>query len=1015
MIERVRPWFRRPVVVAGVALVVVALVGGVLAVALRPGEPAAEADAVRLRTAIDRLEDDSKVPVEVAVNDGFPGAVLARVDVDGATPTERALDYLADRQDLYGLDGATSLVIDRVMPLGASTARSVSFRQVHRGVPVFGGEIAVTVTDAEAFGSTGRLRTDLDVDVAPRITADEAEVAARDAAAGAPVAGATSLVIYDPALIGAGPNPARLAWFVTIGGASSAHVFVDAIDGTVLQRLDLAQGGFAADIRTADNATSARLSGCYTEPTARIAATDAGLDPAFEADADVRLALDEARATHAFFERHFGRDSYDGLGSRIRIVVDAVFEDGAPNAFWIGGPCGVLEFSDGFVTGDVLTHEFTHALVEHTAGLVYFWLSGALNESYADVFAFLRTGDPVIGEDLPISAIRDLRRPDAGGQPDRLSELRPLERGLFSYPDNGWVHYNSGIPNLAAYLLARGGTHPDTGISVTGIGDDRTADVYFASLASLTSTADFVAQRIAVQQAAIALGFDAAQLCDVRNAFAAVEVGVGDADCDGGADPGDRDGDFIVDSLDICPDIANTDQADADGDGIGDACDADRDGDGLPQEGSPRDNCPDARNPDQTDRDGDGSGSLCDPDEDADPDRDDVSDADDNCPEAPNESQSDTDGDRRGDVCDPDLDGDGIDNGRDNCPAVVNPDQTDVDGDGAADPCDPCPAYAGIAVSSLSASGATAGVQLPPTVDRDGDGTPDICEPGGFGVAIVELPDGTPWLWDLAPTPEGDSETLVLFGRSGERAKLALPVCVGRCATEPPPDTCLELRLTQVNGAVAASVIDNTGLVVADGPPPGPDRSLRFQPRGGRSYVLEFAIGPAFEDTDEFTLTYRTCRTGEVPPEPATSPEPTASPGEFGRACDLLTEAEVSGLLPEAYVLSGRETETGPRCTWNADRQGPAALGLAILPVVPVELLEQTETAQTVTVPGATEAREVVTKAAGERDRARTQQLFFVLNSELHVLTYVRNDAIADRAASLAQLVRLATLVAERS
>ena len=43
----------------------------------------------------------------------------------------------------------------------------------------------------------------------------------------------------------------------------------------------------------------------------------------------------------------------------------------------------------------------------------------------------------------------------------------------------------------------------------------------------------------------------------------------------------DSDGDTVSISADNCPAISNLDQADADNDGIGDACDDDPDGDGI--------------------------------------------------------------------------------------------------------------------------------------------------------------------------------------------------------------------------------------------------------------------------------------------------------------------------------------------------------------------------------------------------------------------------------------------------
>jgi len=245
--------------------------------------------------------------------------------------------------------------------------------------------------------------------------------------------------------------------------------------------------------------------------------------------------------TYDYFLETFGRNSYDDEGGAIITYADWVEGDEINNAFWAGA-YAAYGAGDGEVYGswgaiDVVGHEISHGVTDHSAKLVYQGESGALNESFSDIFGATvefyaegrDKGDWLTGEDIykGIGSIRSMQNPKARFDPDTyLGEYWFNTR--FSH-DNGGVHTNSGVQNHWFYLLTEGGSgENDDGISfqVTGIGLDDASSIAYRSLTNylLPDSRYMDAASYSIQATEDLFGEVSQQVQSVQSAWEAVGI-----------------------------------------------------------------------------------------------------------------------------------------------------------------------------------------------------------------------------------------------------------------------------------------------------------------------------------------------------------------------------------------------------------------------------------------------------------------------------------------------------------
>ena len=241
--------------------------------------------------------------------------------------------------------------------------------------------------------------------------------------------------------------------------------------------------------------------------------------------------------TYDYYWQIHNRNSIDGNGFMLKNYVH--YNTNYNNAFWDGQR---MTYGDGdgsvfspLTSIDIAGHEVTHGLTSNTANLVYSNESGALNESFSDVFgvsieSFANNNalNWVIGEDATPNGngIRNMSNPNAFSDPDTY-----LGTNYYTgSQDNGGVHTNSGVQNYWYYLLTVGGTGTNdigNAYNVPALGMLKASRIAFRNLTVyLTPNSDHQDARFYAIQAAIDLyGACSPEVMSTTNAWYAVGVG----------------------------------------------------------------------------------------------------------------------------------------------------------------------------------------------------------------------------------------------------------------------------------------------------------------------------------------------------------------------------------------------------------------------------------------------------------------------------------------------------------
>ena len=453
------------------------------------------------------LQLENNTGAKVTTNRSFGTAGFVRFPIDqrlaiqGNTIRDKAFNFLNTYKSIYGLQTLENSLTFYEEKTDNYGLQHVIFKQEYQGIPVFDSELRFHFDGEQKITSVnGNVLPNIELDPEVDINAADAAFRAIDAIRGQGLNGfgaavyvnSNTLFIYPKGLVQGYVTSYHLAYEIEIRNDVDVREFlyIDAHTGKLIEQ-------FTGMAHLLDRQL-------YEGNTGNLIWSEGDAFPGV-LDQWQQNELVASEHVYNFFNNAFGYVSYNGADAQMRTVNNANIN--CPNASWNGS---TANYCTGTATDDVVAHEWGHAYTQFTSGLIYAYQSGALNESYSDIWGetidllnnyedgdddhSLRTACSSsdrwrMGEDASAfgGAIRDMWNPTCNGHPGKVSD------GQYrcGSGDSGGVHSNSGVPNHVYALLVDGGTY--NGQTITGLGFTKASHIFWrVQNVYLTQSSDFL-------------------------------------------------------------------------------------------------------------------------------------------------------------------------------------------------------------------------------------------------------------------------------------------------------------------------------------------------------------------------------------------------------------------------------------------------------------------------------------------------------------------------------------------